>query len=290
MRRQTASPCCISRSRLRIELAQTGAVIARRPTGEVAVPDAVRPVIGTLNAEIVWRNELGGLTFELTDSTRRRFVKWAPAGSGLDLGPEIDRLHWLEGRWPAPRVLDAGGDESGSWLMTSAVPGENAVTDRWRNDPVAAVRAIGEGLRAMHDALPVQECPFSWGVQVRYEVVRRRAADGLIDPADWHEEHQCLQPAEALALLATPPPVERLVVCHGDPCAPNTLIGPDGRWTGHVDFGALGIADRWADLAVAAWSAEWNYGPGWGEPLLAAYGVARDDDRSAYYRLLWDLD
>jgi kanamycin kinase len=79
------------------------------------------------------------------------------------------------------------------------------------------------------------------------------------------------------------------VVCHGDSCAPNTLLGPDGRWTGHVDLGALGVADRWADLAVATWSTEWNYGPGWTEPLLAAYGIAPDPARIAYFRLLWDL-
>jgi kanamycin kinase len=79
------------------------------------------------------------------------------------------------------------------------------------------------------------------------------------------------------------------VVCHGDACAPNTLIGEDGHWTGHVDLGSLGVADRWADLAVATWSTEWNYGPGWEGPLLAAYGVQEDPQRSDYYRLLWDL-
>jgi aminoglycoside phosphotransferase len=50
-----------------------------------------------------------------------------------------------------------------------------------------------------------------------------------------------------------------------------------------------GTADRWADLAVATWSAGWNYGPGWGDQLLAAYGVRDDPVRTRYYRLLWDL-
>ncbi len=80
-----------------------------------------------------------------------------------------------------------------------------------------------------------------------------------------------------------------LVVCHGDACAPNTLLSDDGRWSGHVDLGFLGVADRWADLAVATWSTEWNYGPGWEEPLLDAYGIDPDRERMAYYRLLWDL-
>jgi aminoglycoside phosphotransferase len=79
---------------------------------------------------------------------------------------------------------------------------------------------------------------------------------------------------EAQSVLSDPPPVDRLVVCHGDACAPNTLIGDGGRWSGHVDLGSLGVADRWADIAVATWSAELNYGPGWERTLLDAYGIS----------------
>jgi hypothetical protein len=43
-----------------------------------------------------------------------------------------------------------------------------------------------------------------------------------------------------------------------------------------VDLGALGVADRWADLAIATWSTTWNYGPQWQVPLLDAYGTAPD--------------
>jgi kanamycin kinase len=71
--------------------------------------------------------------------------------------------------------------------------------------------------------------------------------------------------------------------------APNTLLAADGRWTAHVDLGLLGTADRWADIAVATWSTQWNYGPGWEPLLLDAYGIEPDPDRTSYYRLLWDL-
>lgn len=70
---------------------------------------------------------------------------------------------------------------------------------------------------------------------------------------------------------------------------PNTLIAADGTFSGHVDFGDLGVADRWADLAVGTWSTEWNYGPGWEELDLTSYGVEADLDRIRFYRDLWDL-
>ena len=44
----------------------------------------------------VWLNEAGGLTYEVGDGAERRFVKWAPAGSevDLDLAAEADRMEW----------------------------------------------------------------------------------------------------------------------------------------------------------------------------------------------------
>jgi kanamycin kinase len=67
------------------------------------------------------------------------------------------------------------------------------------------------------------------------------------------------------------------------------MLDDDGRWCAHVGLGDLGVADRWADLAIATWSTEWNYGPGWDTVLLDAYGVAPDPERIRYYRLLWEL-
>lgn len=174
--------------------------------------------------------------------------------------------------------------------MTTALPGENAVSDRWRAEPATAVRALGAGLRALHDRLPVAGCPFSWSTSKRLARVQRRAAAGALDPRHWHDVHRDLGVESALHRALNPPAVDKLVVCHGDACAPNTLIDADGSWTGHVDLGDLGVADRWADLAVATWSSVWNYGPGWETPLLTAYGVDPDPERIAYYRLLYDLD
>jgi len=237
----------------------------------------------------VWQNELGGLTFELGAGPERCFVKWAPATSGIDLAREAARLVWAAAFTPVPRVVTAGGDGAGAWLVTTALPGENAVTDRWKAEPAKAVCAIGCGLRAFHDALPVVDCPFSWSVEDRLADTQRRAAAGLIEPARWDPVHRPLGVRRALDLLADLPPVDKLVVCQGDACAPNTILTDDGRWSGHVDLGALGTADRWADLAVATWSATWNYGPDWEAPLLEAYGIGADPERIRYYRLLWDL-
>src|SRR5205814_7216612 len=124
------------------------------------------------------------------------------------------------------------GDKSGSWLVTAALPGESAVAERWLAEPAVAVRAIGAGLRAMHEALPVERCPFSWSAKQRLASAAALGEVGHLNPSSWHEEHRQLGVEEALEVLASVPAENDLVVCHGDACSPNTLIGDDGRWTG----------------------------------------------------------
>lgn len=259
------------------------------PPADVVVPTAVESLRGNGTLRPVWVNERGGLTFALERRDETTFVKWAPNGSGTDLGDEVTRLTWAAPYVVVPRVVDQGADDEGTWFATAALPGENAVTARWKAGPDVAVTAIGRGLRAFHDALPVDRCPFSWSAADRLASVDERLATGSIGPGRRHAVHQGLGLARARELLAAVPDVDHLVVCHGDACAPNTLIAEDATWSGHVDLGALGVADRWADLAVATWSTEWNYGPGFERPLLDAYGIDPDPGRTAYYRLLWDL-
>ncbi len=236
------------------------------PLEPIAIPAVVQRLARGAVLTPVWENERGGLTFRTGD---QRFIKYGPRNDETTMAGEAERLRWAGAFTPVPTVIEQGQDDSHEWLVTAALPGDSAVAPRWVAKPAIAVRAIGEGLRALHDAMPVDTCPFAWDVPAR---IANAAGRGIRVPDE----------------LRHPPSVDVLVVCHGDACSPNTLIGDDGRWRAHVDFDALGVADRWADIAVAAMSTEWNYGPGWEGELLAAYGVDPDRERIAYYRKLWN--
>src|SRR5258708_21899876 len=213
------------------------------PAAAVRQLAAARPVC------LAWENE-HALTFEVGDGPDRCFVKWAPAGSPLDLAAEAARMTWAAAFTPVPRVLGHGADGEGSWLVTAALPGHSAASPRWLADPRTAVIAIGEGLRAMHDALPGAACPFSWMAEDRIAAAERAAAAGRLDTSDWAPEHLELGIEGVLAQVQNMQPADKLVVSHGDACAPNTLITGDRRWAAHVDLGDLGAAHRWADLAT----------------------------------------
>ena len=199
-------------------------------------------------AELVWRNELGGVTARLVaDGTGDLFAKWSP----VDLEPEAERMSWLSGRHPSPRVFDfEEGD--GEWLLvTGALTGTSAVSDRWKAEPDRAAGAIGEGLARLHSLDP---------------------SSSMFGAVDW---------------VGDVDDIDLLVIAHGDACAPNTIVGDDGSFVGHVDLGSLGVADRWADLAIASWSLEWDFGPGHEQAFWDAYGIAPDPERIAQYRALW---
>jgi kanamycin kinase len=223
------------------------------------VPAIARELAGGAEPELVWRNDLDGLTLRIGD----RFLKWNPRSTGIDLERERVRLDWISARHPAPRVVDYGVDGDAQWLLTDALAGGPAVGDTWRARRPEAIGAIAAGLRAIH-AIPIDGFPAGWTA----EVWVGRQPDSI----------------------GSRPPVDDPVVVHGDACAPNTLISEAGAWTGHVDFGDLAVGDRWADLAIASLSLDWNFGEGHQAELFDAYGIAPDEDRIRYYRALWELE
>lgn len=236
------------------------------PAGDIAVPDQVRRLARGASLTPVWENNIGGVTFRTDDG---RYIKRGPLDPETNMRDEAVRMRWA-GRWiRVPEVIEQGQDATHEWLVTAAIAGDSAVAPRWIAEPATAVRAIGRGLRMLHDALPVEECPWEWSVPARIE---NALARGIRIPD----------------ALRNPPAVDRLVVCHGDACAPNTLLDEKGSLAGHVDLAALGTGDRWADIAVASMSTLWNYGPGWEDALIEAYGIRPDRERLAYYRDLWN--
>lgn len=236
------------------------------PAEDIAVPPRVRELARGAALTPLWVNAIGGVTFRTDDA---RVIKFGPLDAEVTMAAEAERMRWAARFTPVPIVLEVGNDDESEWLVTKDLSGESAVASRWLGNPEVAVRAVGRGLRQLHDALPVIEAPYSWTVPDR---IANAAARGITVPD----------------AVRKPPPIDLLVVCHGDACCPNTVLDDEGNVLAHVDLGALGVADRWADIAVAAMSTGWNYGPDWEDTLIEAYGVEPDRERLAYYRALWN--
>jgi kanamycin kinase len=218
-----------------------------------------------------------------------RFAKVDTRGRHPTLRAESERMIWAAPYLPVPTVVALEQQGTTSILLTEALSGRDGTDAQWWDDVGALVVALGQGLRAFHDAVGEEWCPFRFDLERALDHVRRRVGADDIDPAGFHEDHAHLTPATALAELeAAAPADEDLVVCHGDYCPPNVLLG-QGRVTGYVDLGELGVADRWWDVATGGWSTCWNFGEAF-EPLFyEGYGITPDPVRIRFFRLLYDL-
>ena len=149
--------------------------------------DAPPPVVARLapgwSATLAYRLVPGLTTWRLTapDGTVR-YAKVDTEGRRPSLRDEADRMVWAAAYLPVPRVVAVDESAGTTVLLTEALPGADAVDPRWRDDLPALVHALGRGLRAFHDAVGEEWCPFRFEVDRALEHVARRVAAGDVDP------------------------------------------------------------------------------------------------------------
>lgn len=257
-------------------------------------PQGLSPVL--LGAGGDWlpvtTGESGAAVFRSADATR--YAKCVSAADTGGLKAERDRVAWLGGQGvPGPRVLDWRSGDAGACLVTSAVFGVPA-----DHVPAADLRAswehLADAVRRLHE-VPVSECPFRRGLDTMVAVARDVVARDAVNPQFLPVEQQHTPATELLTRLTPQVPRRReqevadMVVCHGDLCLPNIILDPQTlKVSGFIDLGRLGLADRYADLALLLANARETWPDE--ERARAAdlvfaerYGIALDHDRLRFY-------
>jgi kanamycin kinase len=231
----------------------------------------------------------GAAVFRLEDGTGhpQLYIKsqTAPNMPGTpSLLDESVRLVWLsEHGVPTPEVVECDRDGTEEWLITRATAGRSGA-EPWDADVRGrVVDAIADFASAIH-RLPVDDCPFDRTLAVSIPAAEEAATGGH---ADGDSLENLLE-----NLFATWPDEEDVVVCHGDFCLPNVILDPVTLdVVGVIDVGRLGLADRYADLALMARSIgdqrlNPQFSGEYAERFLARVGARGDDERVAFYRLL----
>lgn len=261
------------------------------------VPRTVSPVLlGEGGSESDWlpvtAGESGAAVFRGADGTR--YAKCVAAADAADLKAERDRVAWLsEQGVPGPRVLGWYSGGAGACLVTGAVSGVPA-------DQVSAVdlraswERIADAVRGLHE-VPVQQCPFRRDLDGMVALARDVVTRGAVNPEFLPVEQQHTPAAELLARLV--PQLARrrdqeaaeTVVCHGDLCLPSIVLDPQTLdVSGFIDLGRLGLADRYADLALLltsareTWTDEERAGAA-DAAFAERYGISLDHDRLCFY-------
>jgi len=205
-----------------------------------------------------------------------------------DLRPERDRLVWLHGRLPVPKVLHYTEDGTRQFMLLSELPGLPAFHETLRDHTEQVVLLLAEGLRTIH-RLDITDCPFDQRLDVLLETARLNMIQGRVEESEFDPARRGRSVEELYReLLAKRPAGESLVFTHGDYCLPNVLIDPeDLTITGFIDWGGAGLSDPYHDLALAARSITFNLGEQWVLPFFEAYGLREiDQARVEFYQLL----
>lgn len=246
------------------------------------LPAALKPLLPHARWERVGVGRSQASVYRST----RFFLKVQNKGPFNTLFGEKERLRWLAGRVPVPRVVAYHLEGGTEYLATERVRGLGMSAPEMKLHARRNAELLARALRELH-ALPIGDCPFDASLNARLREARERLRLNLVNETDFGPERTG---ADVFAgLVRTRPASEDVVVIHGDPCLPNVIV--QGEFvSGLVDVGRAGIADRHADLALAARSLAYNYGPGLDDVFLDTYGRALvDGDKLAYYRMLDEL-
>ena len=213
---------------------------------------------------------------------------------------EAAMLRWLEGRLPAPRCLYRTEENGVQYLLMTRLRGEMACAPSLLEDPAALVSSLAEALRRLWET-PIAGCPAVWMLDEKLAAAREAVERGAVDMDNVEPETfgpgGFSGPSALLEWLCGHRPPEEPVLSHGDFCLPN-LFFENGRLSGYLDLGRMGVADRWQDIALCYRSLRHNYdGTYSGAPrrdfdpnsLFAALGIEPDWDKIRYYLLLDEL-
>ncbi|MDF0696850.1 aminoglycoside 3'-phosphotransferase [Rhizobium sp. MC63] len=214
------------------------------------------------------------------------YLKVEAAGPFGELPDEAARLSWLKAAGlPCPDVIACESDGERNWLLIGALPGTDLASASALT-PLARVGLLAAALADLHH-LPIASCPFDHRLEKRLPAARARMQAGIVDETDF-DETRLGKSAETLfaELEGRRPDREHLVVTHGDACLPN-FVASGGQFSGYIDCGRLGVADRYQDIALACRSIAGNFGAALVQPFLDRYELtAPDPARLDYYQLL----
>ena len=171
------------------------------------------------------------------------------------------------------QVLAYLGTDSCDWLLTRRIPGEDCTHPMYRSDPARLCDIVASRLRLLHD-VPPDDCPVKDLMDTFKASVVRGSGSGTYDEPEKFRDLWAFSSAEEARRCAEEalPALKGGVLIHGDYCLPNILLA-DWRFSGFIDVGSGGIADRHIDILWGIWSLMYNLGTaGYTERFLDVYG------------------
>lgn len=214
------------------------------------------------------------------------FLKIAKKGL---LTSEYKKLKWLEGKLNVPKIILYDLFDDTEFLVTESVEGEMVCADYYISNPDIGIKVIAEAFKQIY-SIDIKDCPFNVSIDYKLSLVENNVSNNLIHEQDLKKETLKKYGSinNILQFLKDNKFVDKLYFSHGDTSLPNIFALKD-KFTGFIDVGECGIADKWFDLAICEKSIRRNYGEEYISKFYKELNIIPEQDKIDYYLLMMEL-
>ena len=197
------------------------------------------------------------------------FLKSSAAGT---LRAEAEKTRFFYERGLGAEVLAYVTDGDRDFLLTRRVPGEDCTHAAYLAEPERLCDLMAEALRRLH-ALPTEGCPAPDHLQRYLALAEENYRTGNYDREHFPDSFGYRSAEEAISVLREGRHhLTADTLIHGDYCLPNIMLN-GWRFSGFIDLGNSGVADRHIDLFWGVWTLSFNlHTDRYGDRFLDAYG------------------
>lgn len=209
-------------------------------------------------------------------------------------------MDWLKNKVSVPECVFDITENGKNYLLMSKIKGKMSCEDEFMKNPRLLISTLADAINGLWN-VDISECPINNCLSTTLKKAEYRVEHGLVDVNDAEPEtfgkDGFKDPEELLDWLYDNKPDEDLVLSHGDFCLPNVFI-ENGKFSGFVDIGRMGIADRYQDIALCCRSLHHNFSGVYSGKEYRGYdekmffdelGIEADYDKIRYYILLDEL-
>ena len=214
------------------------------------------------------------------------FLKMMEEGG---LTQEYQKLMWLEGKIPVPKVVLFVKENGSEYMITEGLDGEMLASSYYQEHMDEAIKVIKEAFIKFTE-VNVLDCPFLMTNDVLLETARNNILNKLISfegTSEWVQK-RFSSLTDILHYLEENKWDEELTFAFGDLSLPNIFACKD-KLVGFVDVGLCGVADKWLDIAIAQKSIRRNLGEEAVSRFYDALNIEPDEEKIDYYMLLLEL-
>ncbi len=210
------------------------------------------------------------------------------ANSGL-LTQEYNALKWLDGKLEVPKVVLYDLNDKVETLITESIKGEMVCSDEMLNKPELGLKVIAEAFNHLYK-VDYNDCPFNVGIDYKLQLVKNNVKNNLINYDDLKDEtkERFNSLDEIITFLENNKFEAEKCFSHGDTSLPN-IFCYNNNFSGFIDVGECGIADKWFDLAICQKSIIRNYGEEYVKEFYKELNIEPDYNKINYYLLMMQL-